>query len=541
MKESDKRKIEMSKDIVPPEGTREYDEVKSMIDRRMINDPGFRKYIKESQEKALKTLDLQQANGANLKVDKELRYYLNEFNFRSWNYGHMSMPLMFNVMEAFFHLDKSINYWTLLDEEDYKLSFYDFLDYYTSGEFDINLKVLENDLEEDLIYNYNFLDDHDEITFTTSENLEFIIRGVSLVRRGFEVSIMFLTGQKADLKEITKGLKPIDKDNLAKKYLEIAEDRVLEAVALDDNPNLWKVLIACRLDLETKTLDARYIAKDNGNSYSMLTDDPTGFMDFEALKDDTGKETFANMVSKVDGYNSIFELALAVIFLPNYINTYQDSLNEEEVETELKTLIKNPIQQKKYNDVNAKYKIRNRAVWSLVNVFLAQPDKIELLDESFKIERDGYWKTLMSDDIGSDKKGRVSVGRTWVERTLSYMEQKNSPIAVVKKKIRQWGPNAGFIYILRNPSFEKDIFKVGRTQNSTDVRAKQLSNTSVPDRFHIMREWKVENHKQAEKDIHIALEKYRVDTRREFFKVDMRTANTVIEQIIDRYNTTVSK
>jgi hypothetical protein len=89
---------------------------------------------------------------------------------------------------------------------------------------------------------------------------------------------------------------------------------------------------------------------------------------------------------------------------------------------------------------------------------------------------------------------------------------------------------------MRNPAFEKNIYKIGLTTNETEERARQLSKTSVPDHFHVMREWAVKDCIRAEKEIHTILDKFRVDPRREFFNIDMQVANETIETVIKAIN-----
>jgi hypothetical protein len=73
---------------------------------------------------------------------------------------------------------------------------------------------------------------------------------------------------------------------------------------------------------------------------------------------------------------------------------------------------------------------------------------------------------------------------------------------------------------MRNASHSIDIFKVGMTTRSSIDRAKELSSaTGVPDKFLIVDEWKVNDCVLAEKIIHKALDQYRVNSNREFFKI----------------------
>lgn len=539
MKEHIKRRIEYSKNVFPEKGTPEYDSIVKIIQAHERENPNFKKEIKKIQGEAIKTWELQTANGIGLFMDPELRHYLGEFNHRSWSYGHRKMPIMFNIMESFFTLDKRLNYWTLLDEEDYSISFFDFIDFYTSKNFEHKTSEIIENLEEDLIYNFNVGYDLKEITFKTNNGENFIIAGVSLVRRGNEVTMLFNTGQITNTYEKTKNLPLIDKTDRipGKEMIEVAKDKVREAVKLNDDPNLWKILIACRFDLNSNTIDARYIAKDNGDSFSILTDDLTGFMVKGQWRDSSVEELFIKISQEVENYNSIFELAKACLLLPNYFNFYNDEIESEEYDTEVISVLKNPIRNREFKEVDNKFKIRNRTLWILNRNKVFLSDRIKLRDDNFKIETSGYWKKLDDVEIGTDKKGKTIVGKTWVQKTESYYSAKEDDLIIERKKDSEFTTkNAGKIYILRNSNLGENIFKIGLTTKETDERARQLSKTSIPDKFFVMREWDVKDCFLAEKTIHKLLEKDRIDPRREFFRLDMRKANDVIDSVVKNIN-----
>ena len=539
MKEHLKRRIENSKDLLPEKGTPEYNDVIKRLKKHEENNPNFQKSILKKKAEALKTWELQSANGIGLLMDPEIRHYLGEFNHRSMSYGHRSMPIMFNVMEAFFHLDKRLNYWRLLDEEDYSISFFDFLDYYTSNEFVYDINDITESLEENLIYNFNVGYDLKEITFKTENAEEFVIAGVSLIRRGNEVTMLFNTGQIIDTAKKTEELLPIEEmqKSIGKEQLEIAKDKIREAVKLNDDPNLWKILIACRFDLKSQTIDARYIAKDQGNSFTILTDDLTGFMVDGDWRNPESEETYKHLAKKVEDYNSIFELAKACLFLPNYFNYFEDEIVDEEFDTEVKKLLKNPFKKKEFEKANNKYKIRSKTLWKLDRNKTFSSDRIKLRDDNFNIENSGYWKKLNPDQIGTDKKGVPTEGKTWVNQKESYyVANKEELIIGIKDNQEFTTKNAGRIYVMRNGNLGDNVYKIGLTTKTTDERARQLSKTSIPDKFYVMREWNVKDCYLAEKTIHKLLDKYRVDKRREFFELDMRTVNKVIDSVIEKIN-----
>jgi hypothetical protein len=127
-------------------------------------------------------------------------------------------------------------------------------------------------------------------------------------------------------------------------------------------------------------------------------------------------------------------------------------------------------------------------------------------------------------------------GKTWVNQSLSWFQGNEEELIVSKGNEPFTDPNAGFIYILRNPTMENNIFKIGLTRNKVDERAKQLSKTSVPDKFYKCQEWNVKDCVKAESLIHDKLIKYRVDPRREFFQIKYDIAVEVIGEITSQIN-----
>lgn len=89
--------------------------------------------------------------------------------------------------------------------------------------------------------------------------------------------------------------------------------------------------------------------------------------------------------------------------------------------------------------------------------------------------------------------------------------------------------NSGYVYLMRNPIFEKNIFKIGLTRKNVEKRARGLSNTSVPDQFYTICEWYVEDCVLAERRMKDALSQFIVDPKREFFKLNHKDAIVIIE------------
>lgn len=89
----------------------------------------------------------------------------------------------------------------------------------------------------------------------------------------------------------------------------------------------------------------------------------------------------------------------------------------------------------------------------------------------------------------------------------------------------------GHIYALVNPSME-GLVKIGATVHDPIQRARQLSaSTSAPHPFALAYSRRVSMPFQVEAELHEALDQYRVNDSREFFKVPLHK----VIQFMERY------
>jgi hypothetical protein len=92
---------------------------------------------------------------------------------------------------------------------------------------------------------------------------------------------------------------------------------------------------------------------------------------------------------------------------------------------------------------------------------------------------------------------------------------------------------SGYIYVLLNPSMDRNVLKIGKTKRTPEVRAAELSNaTGVPLRFMVAYEAQVSNCDVAENMIHQRLGAYRISENREFFELPLKDAISVVDEII---------
>ncbi len=96
------------------------------------------------------------------------------------------------------------------------------------------------------------------------------------------------------------------------------------------------------------------------------------------------------------------------------------------------------------------------------------------------------------------------------------------------------GNNAGYIYVLINPSME-GLLKIGKTTRDPEGRAKELSAaTGVPTPFYLAYKAYFHDCTKAEQYVHARLERmnYRLAANREFFRVPLeQTINTILEAL----------
>lgn len=87
---------------------------------------------------------------------------------------------------------------------------------------------------------------------------------------------------------------------------------------------------------------------------------------------------------------------------------------------------------------------------------------------------------------------------------------------------------------MRSAAHEKDIFKVGLTQRTFDIRSAELSRTtSSPDHFLVVEDWEMPDCILAEKLIHQELDQYRINPRREYFRAKYSVIFAAINKVIE--------
>ncbi len=95
---------------------------------------------------------------------------------------------------------------------------------------------------------------------------------------------------------------------------------------------------------------------------------------------------------------------------------------------------------------------------------------------------------------------------------------------------------AGYVYILTNPSFREDWVKIGKSSRPVDVRSKELDNTAVPLPFEIYATLRTAKYAKVEKQIHKQIDRLtdlRIRQNREFFNIAPSVALDIMRDMAD--------
>lgn len=548
MSEHDERMARLSVFAGPPHGTearKAWEKWIRSLPRNTKLDRAIRKKFKE----ATTIIKAQYDSGAGFPIDSLIREFLLEYNGRNFEHGLRLMPSSFNIMESFHRYIPDIAIFKLYPEIDHLFSSIEFLDYVTSPDAHTDIREVLHCLEDSVIYSYNVINGPEDITFSIAGGTKYGIGGAALIRHGNEISALLLAGQKTDLSERTREIREAITDHVfpGKESIKPAEDRTREAVPLLGNREFWQTLVLIRFDLETITFDVRYILTDWGNSFDVQTDDTSIFRSEVPPHDflPEYEQLMKKQLSEIGRYETLFELCKTALYLPLFFEEHAEDIRIENHPTKFLEQVKGKGGRKrKVKFLRAADRITHRPVSVLQLPDRQHPIRTLHKAPPIKIEVSGFWKNIAADQIGTDKHGSPIHGRTWVEKTLTWTEGLNEPGSILAERHTATPTIAsqtshldrGFIYVMRSAAHAKDIFKIGSTRRTPDSRSDELSyTTGSPDKFLVVQEWEVSDCVKAELLIHQALEQYRINPGREFFKASYKVINKVIEEVVNQF------
>lgn len=514
------------------------------FDKLKVTNPTLWKKLKKQFDIGRKTVVVQLHNGLDRTNEKTLRYYLMEYANRFVQYGPNSFPISFNALEPFFlynHHNSIIQLHS--EEESYGVSLVDFLDFVTEKNFDLNKIDFYDNIPENIIYHFSFTAGFDEMNFSNNGKT-FIISGISLVRQGNEASILMQAGESYDKSDADEYFKDHTRSSVEQSLtpfkkslgLRLEENEEPKVVNFKGDAELWAHNVAMLFDVKNKSIDLRLVARDENVNFTLFTDDFYAMFDSqEKLTKEEFKDYYENQLRSLSAYDAVFDFSKYCLALPYYVFEKEARIVDVTYETQLSSIIKSPASKRDFSTVPSQYKVFAKPLYYLESEQQAVVKNAELTDESFKVEKSGYWRRLDVNEDGFDKSGTKIIGKTWVERSDIFYSSPKGVTKVQQVEIFN-NENAGYVYIMRQPIHEHNIFKIGLTRRDSEKRSKELSNTSSADKFFIINSYNTKDCFEAEKQIHKELECYRLTSRREFFRCDLKIIMDTCERVIENIN-----
>jgi len=500
-------------------------------------------------------------SGAGYPVDQILRQFAIEYTNRYASSGLYNQPLSFNYFEPFCKIelipDSVAPYARPVDEIDHIFSISDFFDYTTSDHsngFELS-KLFE--VPEGRAAHFTVSGDVNELTFLTAEGREFVVAGFSMVRYGDYVHWFIVGGavfSEAEWKTLSEQDVPVELDAVPpwkRLFLEQARARYGNKrgapTPLEGTESTQRTIVTGEIDLTTGRHVGRAYMAEAENSFAIVADDPDIFDHCDASEDHTG--SLAAYKTKVEEAAVLWALGEAMLQLPSY---FAFKLNLERA-VALAAGVSNRPANKGGKGVGARFK----TITSIEVV-----DDIKAVVRAFspphyKMDTTGFWRRQKPDTQGTGPKGEKVKGRTWVRRDTKWRDDGDegrtiyvkSTIAAAQVEVDEHlrraseagrratsnGDVPGVLYVLRCALMADEIYKVGWTSGTASERADELSKaTGVPSAFIVVDAWKHADPRGLEKNVHALLDPYRVNDRREFFRLPYAPLSQIIEREIDR-------
>lgn len=505
--------------------------------------PEQRRRLSAMKDRAIYLDFVQLQNGPGFFLDRKLREFVREYNNRVFEAHGSQQPESFNVLRDFVEPDDDALVLKILPENHFSVDLNFIFDRLTDPATQREAGDLF-ELEEGIIHSVAVPGGYEDLQFVGVKQLALF--GWSCVRHGDELSIFALTAKNNP----DKDLEPIDASEWtqdpSKPFLPDGP-RDLNHEEFYDYPWLYPIVFLMRVDLSRGTTLVRYILTERKQSFDVVTDnrETYTFLATGGLgkKLDDVAVVFDRSHSALQEHSEVFALLAE---LPHVLIGISD--NEE------MTIVRTPtelrLNSQKTQVRKAKKILAASETPNFVNVATVvlpnQPSGKRVFNAvQFKVEQKGYWKDLRPDQMGIGKNGDQIQGKTWVEvtesweETFGYSPPENSDVISVRSSTGT--DEIGEIYVMRSALHPKDVYKVGFTTKSAGERASQLKSTSgQPDQFGVMNSWTVRNPRRVEGIVHERLKRYRVNPRREFFKLKYAEIQAVIEQVVAELNASLT-
>lgn len=513
----------------------------------------------------LKTMQRIQRTGAGFPIDRLLHQLAIEYTSRYAVSGIYNQPLSFNYFEAFCDIKLLPNtvapYAEPVQEIDHLFNIVDFFDYATSSESSGFVLSQLNALPDGRALHFTTNGDVNDFTFLTSEGREFVISGFSMVRReNFlhwyivggaifsedEWTELSATKEQMEVKAIPPWKRPFLDQVAAEKG-----NQPGGPVPLEGTKTTQRTVIAGELDLNTEKHLGRCYMTETENKFEIVCDDPDILDHISDMKE--REALFGQLKQRIDQTAVMWSLGETMFQLPAYF-AFKVNVAKRIV-------------------VSAGHRAppKTRKGGRGLDVYFKTVSTIDFVDDAetpiraftpthYRIETGGFWRRLSTDAYGKGPNGDPVKGKTWVKAKNDWRDEGNttrtifvkSTVAAARLQAADYIQRAGTIvntienensnknergvlYVLRCTVMSEEVYKVGWTSGTAEERAKELSSaTGVPSSFVVVDQWRHPDPAALEKNVHAMLDPYRLNDRREFFRLEYGSLKRVIEREIDR-------
>jgi hypothetical protein len=385
-----------------------------------------------------------QASGAGFHVDDELREFLSLYNARlDESVDDPSMPFSFGIMQGFLELrrdDRFVSYEPAA-ERDHAYSVGDFVEFVREGRCQDAGRARLEALPEGVVHNFTALGDIREHAFVDTDGEAFAVSGMSLVRRGTRLHWMMIGGTVCDLAEATEKLRAFYRHIQTEGEIVVNRDQGVDfdkqvAAPLSDVDGVWKTVAFGLFDLDRMTHESRTFSRDEGQSRTMVSDDPASLgIDDVSRATPAQLEGMKAFAARVDEHRIVFDVAETLFQLPAYFAYRVHLVREVERRTaagrgagvDAARVLRAPR--------DSRIGVRRIETLEILNLEAAGGTR-SYTPPRFQVDVGGFWRTLRPGSIGKDRNGRPEPGRTWIEGHLRWRDRPaRSGVVTVKAPI----------------------------------------------------------------------------------------------------------
>lgn len=320
---------------------------------------------------------------------------------------------------------------------------------------------------------------------------------------------------------------------------------------LEGTESSMRTLVAGEFDASEEKHLGKCIFIETENTFGVFSDDPEILV---AIKEADKKKIINGAMERIAQADILWNLAEGFLQLPQYFET-RVTVSRDLVKGYGK---RHGLKGKGGKGVSADYV----AVEAVAIEESEAPSVIRRVSmPHYATETEGHWRRLKIGQTGKDRDGAPVSGKTWVNRKSPWRnrEDRNNVVfvkdclAVAKTRIEELyaasevetnddpssSEERGQLYVLRCTLMDENVYKVGWTSGTAFERAEQLSAaTGVPLAFVVVESWVYSDAEALEADVHALLAPYRVNNRREFFRLSFENIRKIIVQTIERVSGT---